>query len=262
MDEAEERHRLKDAEKDKQMNDMKRTIDELQRKSEQGSQQTQGEVLELDLEEQLSEAFRTDTIEPVGKGKPGGDIIQTVNTKQGQNAGVILWELKNTKAWNDSWLEKVRADQRRIGAELAVIVSETLPRGLRRIGLIDGVWVCDWTCAIGLASALRNGILEVGVARAANQDRGSKMEHLYQYLSGTSFRQTIAAIVESFRTLQEDLEGEKRAMQRIWANRRKQLERVITSTAAMYGDLQGIIGSQALPAVQQLELPEGTTEDA
>lgn len=254
-DEAAERHRLKDAEKDKQLNDMKKQIDDLKRKAEQGSQQTQGEVLELDLEEQLSEAFRTDIIEPVAKGKRGGDIVQTVNTKQGQNAGAILWEIKNTKAWSDSWLEKIREDQRRISAEIAVIVSEALPKGLRRIGQIEGVWVCEWSCAIGLASALRASILEVGAARAANQDRGSKMEQLYQYLSGTEFRQTIDAIVESFATMQEELDAEKLAIERMWAKRRKQLERVMASTAMMYGDLQGIIGRKALPAVGRLELP-------
>ena len=252
---AADQHRLKDAEKDKQLSDMKKQIDDLKRKAEQGSQQLQGEVLELGLQRQLAEYFRTDTITEVAKGKRGGDVIQSVNTKESHLAGQILWEMKNTKAWSDAWLEKARLDQREINAAVVVLVSETLPKNLTRFGCVEGVWVCEPNCAIGLAAALRAGIIDVFVARAANQDRGSKMEQLYQYLSGIEFRQSVDAILECFSTMQEELESEKRAMERIWAGRRKQLDRVIQSTAAMYGDLQGIIGSQALPDVKTLQLP-------
>lgn len=258
--EAAEQHRLKDAEKDRRIDDMIKKIDDLQRRAEQGSVQAQGEVLELDIETQLSSTFRMDTIEPVAKGRRGGDIIQTVNSSQRQAAGTILWELKNTKAWSDSWLEKARQDQRQINAEVVVIVSEALPKNLKLFGEIENVWVCDRSCAMGLAAALRAGILKISEARAANEDRGSKMADLYHYLADTAFRQTVEAIQESFSTMRQELDSEKRAMERMWASRQKQLERVIQSTAAMYGDLQGIIGSKVLPTVPMLKLPAPETE--
>ena len=252
--EFEETHRLKDAEKDKQLDDMKRQIDELKRKAEQGSQQMQGEVLELELEESLKEEFPFDVIEPVAKGVKGGDIIQTVKTQSGRICGKILWETKRTKNWSDSWIQKLKDDQRDAKADLAILVSETLPKGFHHFRLISGVWVTDILSAVSLALALRVVLIQVARERETQVGKKEKMELAYNYLTGQEFRNRVEAIVESFTAMKADLEAERRAMLKIWAKREKQIERVISNAAGMHGDLQEIAGS-SLPTIKMLELP-------
>ena len=252
--EFEETHRLKDAEKDKQLDDMKKQIDELKRKSEQGSQQMQGEVLELELEESLKEEFPFDVIEPVAKGVKGGDIIQTVKTQSGRICGKILWETKRTKNWSDSWIQKLKDDQRDAKADLAILVSETLPKGFHHFRLISGVWVPDILSAVSLALALRVVLIQVARERETQVGKKEKMELAYNYLTGQEFRNRVEAIVESFTAMKADLEAERRAMLKIWAKREKQIERVISNAAGMHGDLQEIAGS-SLPTIKILELP-------
>lgn len=250
----EEKHQLKDAEKDKQLNDMKKQIDELKRKAEQGSQQMQGEVLELELEKSLKEEFPFDDIEPVAKGVRGGDIIQTVKTQSGRTCGKILWETKRTKTWSDSWIQKLKDDQREAKADLAILASESLPKGFHHFRQISGVWVTDILSAVSLALALRVVLIQVARERAVQVGKKEKMEIAYNYLTGPEFKNRVEAIVESFIAMKEDLEAEKRATQKIWAKREKQIERVISNTAGLHGDLQEIAGD-SLPTIKMLELP-------
>ncbi|KKM06447.1 hypothetical protein LCGC14_1743880, partial [marine sediment metagenome] len=250
----EEKHQLKDAEKDKQLNDMKKQIDELKRKAEQGSQQMQGEVLELELEKSLKEEFPFDDIEPVAKGVRGGDIIQTVKTQSGRTCGKILWETKRTKTWSDSWIQKLKDDQREVKADLAILASESLPKGFHHFRQISGVWVTDILSAVSLALALRVVLIQVARERAVQVGKKEKMEIAYNYLTGPEFKNRVEAIVESFIAMKEDLEAEKRATQKIWAKREKQIERVISNTAGLHGDLQEIAGD-SLPTIKMLELP-------
>ncbi len=252
--EFEETHRLKDAEKDKQLDDMKKQIDELKRKSEQGSQQMQGEVLEIELEESLKEEFPFDDVEPVAKGIKGGDIIQTVKTQSGRICGKILWETKRTKNWSDSWIQKLKDDQRDAKADLAILASETLPKGFQHFRLISGVWVTDIHSAVSLALALRVVLIQVARERETQVGKKEKMEIAYNYLTGQEFRNRVEAIVESFTAMKVDLEAERRAMMKIWAKREKQIERVISNAAGMHGDLQEIAGA-SLPTIKMLELP-------
>jgi hypothetical protein len=251
-----EEHRLKDMEKEKKISDMLKTIEELKRKGEQGSMQTQGEVLELDLEALLRSRFPTDEIEPVPKGIRGADILQRVHNRSGQLCGTIIWESKRTKAWSDGWIAKLKDDQREVKAEIAVIVSETLPGGVKTFTQKEGVWVADFTLAASLAEVLRSGLTQLALAKISAVGRGEKMDVIYNYLSGPHFRQRVEGIVEAFKSMKEDLDQEKRAITRTWAKREKQIERVITNTAGMYGDVQGIIGA-SLPEINILELDEG-----
>lgn len=259
---VEEQHQMKDAEKEKMIVDLRKQIDELKRKAEQGSQQTQGEVQELALEELLGSAFPSDTIEPVAKGVRGGDALQRVLDAAGLNCGGILWESKRTKNWSNTWLAKARDDQRAARAGCVVIVSEALPDGVRTFALIDGVWVCSWSCVVGLAAALRVGLIEVGKSKLAVQGQHEKMELVYNYLAGSEFKQRIEGVAEAFITMQSDLDSERRSMQRIWSKREKQLQRALNNTAGLYGDLQGIIGG-SMPTIEGLALPriESTATD-
>lgn len=248
-----EQHRLKDLEKDKKMSDMLRTIEDLKRKAEQGSMQTQGEVLELDLEALLKTRFPVDEIEPVPKGMRGADILQKVYSRNGQHCGTIVWETKHTKAWSDSWISKLKDDQREVKAEIAVIVTETMPKDVSSFTQIEGVWITNFSLAGSLSEVLRTGLIQVSQAKLSAVGKNEKMEVLYNYLSGPEFKQKVEAIVETFKSLREDLDKEKRSITKIWAQREKQIERVITNTAVMYGDLQGIIGA-SLPQIKLLEL--------
>jgi hypothetical protein len=190
----------------------------------------------------------------VAKGIKGADVVQRVNTSSGQSCGTIIWESKNTKTWSDSWIPKLKDDQRALKAEIAVLASMVLPKGISHFANVDGVWVTDFSTVIGVASALRTNLAQVSMARLAAEGKSSKMEVLYAYLSGTEFKQRVEAIVESFVAMNEDLDREKRAMETAWSKREKQIQRVIHSVAGMYGDMQGIIGA-TLPKIEYLELP-------
>ncbi len=244
---------LKMAEKDKQLEDLRRQIETLKRKAEQGSQQAQGEVLEVELEAILRNLFPLDSIEPVAKGMQGGDIIHRVMGFSGQCVGTIIWETKRTKNWSDGWIEKLKADQRAITAEFAIIVTQTMPKEELNLALVDGVFVVDSQTLKGLAVTLRHQLIQLFQARAMAISKGEKLDFLYDYLTGTQFKQRIEAIVEAFQAMQMDLAKEKRAVQRIWAAREQQIEKVLISTAGMYGDFQGIVGN-SLPIIPQLEL--------
>ena len=251
--EFEEKHRLKDAEKEKQLNDMKKQIDELKRKSEQGSQQTQGEVLELDLENILKKSFTHDNIEPVPKGIKGADVLHKVHSPSGQFCGTIVWETKRTKAWSDKWIAKIKEDQRRVKGEIAIILTTTLPKDVRNFAHINGVWVTDYSSMVGLATAIRMGLIEVAKTKQAAVGKKGKMEVVYNYLSGSDFKQKVEAIVETFKDMKDDLEKEKNAYTKHWAKREKQLELISANTALMYGDIHGIIG-KSLPEIKLLEI--------
>jgi hypothetical protein len=247
--------RLKAAEKDKQLDDMRRQIEDLKRKAEQGSQQSQGEILELEVEAILRSMFPIDSIEPVPKGMRGGDIIHRVNTQSGASAGIMIWETKRTKSWSDSWIEKLKDDQRAISAEFSIIITQVMPKDTTNLVYIDGVWVVDFATFRGIAVALRTHLLQLFQARAMAVGKGETRDFLYDYLIGVQFKQRIEAIVESFQTMQMDLDREKRAIQKSWAAREQQITKILTSTVGMYGDMQGIIGN-SLPKIQQLELSD------
>jgi hypothetical protein len=253
LNEAEEKHKLKDLDNDKKLGDLRREIEELQRKSEQGSQQFQGEVLELDVEAMLKEKFPHDRIEPVPKGITGADVIQKVYTPTGLHCGTIAWESKRTKNWSNSWVDKLKDDQRAVGAEIAVIVSVALPEEVRHFGFSNGIWISDHACAYGVAVALRANLIEVATTKLAAVGKNEKTEMLYNYLTGPQFRQKVEAVVETFIAMRNDLDQEKRAMIKIWSKRAKQIDRVANNMSSLHGDLQAIAGA-ALPEIPQLEL--------
>ena len=251
--EAEDELNLKVAEGQKTIASMQKTIEELKRKAEQGSQQLQGEVQEMELEALLRAKFSRDTIEPVPKGEHGGDVPHRVISPLGQLCGTILWESKRTKNWSDGWLAKLRDDQRTAKAEIAVIISQALPKGSGTFELIDGVWVTHPQAAIPVAVALRYTLIETAMARQASEGQQTKTELVYQYLTGPRFRHRVQAIVEAFVSMKEDLDREKRAIVKQWAKREEQIERVMQSTVGMYGDLQGIAG-KTIQEIEGLEM--------
>jgi hypothetical protein len=258
---AEESLNLKMKEREKTITDMQKQIEELKRKAEQGSQQLQGEVQELELEVLLASRFPTDTVVPVPKGDFGGDVLQCVVSPLSQVSGTILWESKRTKNWSDGWLPKLRDDQRAAKAEVAVLVSQALPKGIESFDLVDGIWVAHPRAAIPVAMCLRQMLIEVSMARQASEGQRTKAEIVYQYLIGPRFRQRVEAIVESFSSMQDDLSKEKKAIMKQWAKREVQIERVVEATIGMYGDLQGIAG-RSLQEVEGLGFPaleDGTT---
>jgi hypothetical protein len=250
--EAEDELKLKVMEKDQTITAMQKQIEDLKRRAEQGSQQLQGEVQELEIESLLAAKFPRDTIQPVPKGEFGGDVLQRVAGPNNQICGTILWESKRTKNWSDGWLPKLRADQRAAKAEIAVIISQALPKDVETFGFVDGVWVADPRVALPVALSLRQSLIEVAAARQASEGQQTKMEMVYGYLTGPRFRQRIQAIVEAFSSMREDLDRERKAITRQWAKREEQIDRVMSATVGMYGDLQGIAG-KTLQEIEGLE---------
>lgn len=238
---------------EKKLSDAKRDAAELKRRLDQSSQQTQGEVIELEIEKSLKQAFPEDEIKPIAKGKAGADILQKVYTSNAQYCGTIIWETKNTQTWGRSWLSKLRSDQRRVKAELAVLVSNILPKGTHHFAQIEGVWVAEFSLALSLASALRTQLTQIALLKLSSKGSSEKMELLFEYLSSTEFRQRIESIVEAFQSLQDDLNKERLMMEKQWAKREKQIQMVMHNVLGMYGDMQGIAG-QSLPKIKRLEL--------
>jgi hypothetical protein len=250
--EAEDELKLKVSEKEQTIASMQKQIEDLKRRAEQGSQQLQGEVQELELEMLLGAKFPHDNIEPVPKGEYGGDGLQRVNSPLGQSCGTILWESKRTKNWSDGWLPKLRDDQRTAKAEIAVLVSQVLPKEVETFDLVDGVWVTHPRVAVPVAIMLRQYLIELAVVRQSSEGRQTKTEMLYSYLTGPRFRLRVQAIVEAFSNMKEDLDKEKKIITKQWAKRDEQIERVMQATVGMYGDMQGIAG-KTLQEIEGLE---------
>ena len=249
---AEEELKLKVLEKEQTIVSMQRQIEDLKRRAEQGSQQLQGEVQELEIESLLRSRFPRDMIQSVPKGEFGGDVLHRVMGPLGQPCGTILWESKRTKNWSDTWLPKLREDQRTAKAEIAVIISQALPKDVETFDLVDGVWVAHPRVLLPIAITLRNTLIEVASARQASEGQQTKMEMVYQYLTGQRFRQRVQAIVEAFSSMREDLDRERKAITKQWAKREEQIDRVMQATVGMYGDLQGIAG-KTLQEIEGLE---------
>jgi hypothetical protein len=256
FDEELESLRLKQRELEKQRDDAKQVAEDLRRRMTQGSQQTQGEVLELILERELGSRFGSDRIEPISKGVFGADVVQHVLSPDGRLCGSITWETKNAQNWNPKWLAKLRTDMIANKSEFGVLVSTTLPEGVNHFGLVDGLWVCDLTVWPILASTLRQQLMALTFARLSAQGRDTKMEILYRYLTGPEFRERVNAILRTFVGMREQLDKEKRAYIKHWGAREKQIETVVDGLSGMYGDLQGIIGSASLPEISSLQLEE------
>jgi len=251
--EFDERFKAREMENHQKLESLNRQIEVLKRKAEQGSQQLQGEALEAEMEDILKKEFVFDAIEPVAKGVRGGDILQIVRTQSGKECGRILWETKRTKAWSDKWISKLKDDQRESRADLAVLVSETLPPGFHHFRKKKEVWITDIPSALSLALALRTVLIQVDRAYNVKEGKNEKMELVYDYVTGREFRHRVETIIEAFSAMKDELDAEKKAMTRIWAKREKQIERVIQNTLGFHGDLEGIAGNQ-LPKIETLEL--------
>lgn len=256
----EEKNELRYRELQKQLEDQRKLTEEMKRKQEQGSMQLQGEIQELAIEEWLQNQFPLDTIEEIKKGARGGDCIQVINTRVKQNCAKIYYESKRTKDFQPSWIEKFKTDMRDKSADIGVLVTEAMPSDMERMGLRDGVWICNYEEFKGLCLVLRESLIKLNTAVAVQENRGDKMHMLYDFLTSNTFKMQVEAIVEGFSQMKADLDSEKRSMQRIWKQRDKQIEKVISSTIDMYGSIRGIAGNAVKP-VKALELPGSMDED-
>jgi hypothetical protein len=259
----EEQQRLRDEEHRQKIAGLEKTITELTRKVQQGSQQVQGEAQEVVLQDLLSDAFPTDGLEDVPTGHNGADLVQRVHSPEGRDCGSIVWESKRTRSWSNGWLPKVRDDQREAGAACAVIVTQALPPDIRHFGVKEGVWICAPSHAVALATVLRGWLVDVGHAKRAAEGSGRKMQLLYEYMTGTEFRNRVGGLLEAFTDMQADLDSEKRTTLTRWKRREKTMSRALGNVAALGGELQGIVGRElddllppafeSLPALPQHE---------
>ena len=248
---ADENSSLKIKELEKQLDDQKKLAEEMKRKAEQGSMQLQGEIQELAIEEILKSLFPFDLITEVGKGVKGADAIHTVRNHIGVDCGTILYESKRTKAFSNEWINKLKVDAVAAKADVCIIVTEALPDGMEKIGQKDGVWICTFNDFKGLVMVLRESLLKINEAYSSQTNKGEKMEMLYNYLTSNEFRLQLGAIVEGFSDLQDSYTQEKRAMERIWKQREKQLEKVLLNTNHFIGSIKGIAGS-SIPGLKEI----------
>ncbi|MEO6721973.1 MAG: DUF2130 domain-containing protein [Ferruginibacter sp.] len=240
-----------------QLDEQKKLADEMKRRAEQGSMQRQGEVQELLLEEILKEIFPFDLIEEVGKGVEGADCIQVVRNNLGIECGRIIYESKRTKTWNNNWLEKLKTDKRNRGADVAILVTQVFPKDMERFGEREGIWLCNFTELNSVAHLIRNGIIKIHEIQKSEENKGDKMQLLYNYLTGNEFRGQVEAIAEGFMALKMGITRERVQMEKIWKEREKQLEKVLLSTSGMYGSVKGIAGA----SVGDIPLLDGTDDN-
>ncbi|MBP9717733.1 DUF2130 domain-containing protein [Candidatus Gracilibacteria bacterium] len=259
--EADEASKKKLLEKDKTIEQMQKALEEAQRKAEQGSMQIQGDAQETDLKLALQSAFMSDTVEDIATGTKGADLLQTVFSSMGQKQGVILWESKNTKNWKEEWVRKLKDDQAHVKADVVIIATQVLPEDVETFGFRDGVWITAYKYALPLVAALRYQLSEMSKVKQSLVGKDAKMELLYNYLGGAEFKNRIETIVLAFGSLKKGLDAEKRAMEKIWNKREKEIDRVMKNTAGFHGDLEGIMGAAALPSISALELGSGEEEE-
>lgn len=257
--EEEEKYLLSIKEKDELVNTLKNQIADLKRKAEQGSMQSQGEILELEVERLLESSYPLDSIEEIKKGANGADCVQNVTSNFGHVAGRIAFETKRTKSFSNSWIEKLKVDMRTHKADIGVIVTETMPNDMPKFGIKDGIWICKFSEVEGLSRVLRHSILKVAEVKEANEDRGEKMQVLYSYLISEEFKQQMEAIVRGFVNMKGALESEKRSMKRIWKQREKELELIIDGATEMHGSIRAIAGNSIAP-IKELELDNNLLE--
>jgi hypothetical protein len=240
----------------KKLEDQKNLTEEMKRKQEQGSMQLQGEVQELAIEEWLATNFPLDTISEIKKGAQGADCIQVVNTHSRVNCGSVYYESKRAKNFTGEWIEKFKTDMRAKGINVGILVTQAYPKGMERMGLVEGIWVCNFEEFKGLSAVIRESVIRISEVSASQENKGDKMVMLYDYLTSPDFKSQVEAIVEGFTAMKSDLDSEKRAMMKIWSAREKQIDKVITNTTTMYGSIKGI-GGMAIGSIQSLELGDG-----
>lgn len=250
-----EKFDLRIKELEKKLADQVELAETMRRKAEQGSMQLQGEVQELALEEMLKASFPFDVIEEVGKGIKGADCIQNIRDTTGNLCGKIIYESKRTKAFTAEWIHKLKNDMRAQNADIAVIVTETMPKDMEQFGMKDGVWICNYSEIKSLAFVLRDSLIKIHSAVVSQENKGDKMQMLYNYLTGNEFKQQIEAIVEGFTSLKEGISKERIQMEKLWKEREKQLEKVLLNTSHFYGSVKGIAGN-AIGDIKTLELGE------
>jgi len=251
-----EKNELRQREYEKQLDDQKKMIDELKKKAEQGSMQLQGEVQELAIEDFLKNTFPFDKIIEVKKGEKGADAVQLVINNLQQECGKIIYESKRTKNFSEGWIEKLKDDQIKQQADIAVIVTETMPKDMDRFGQKQGIWICSFSEIKSLSIVFREMLLRTHAVRSVNVNKGDKMEMLYSYLTSSEFRQQVETIVDGFSNMQTDLNREKIAMEKIWSSREKQIRKVLLSTSSMFGSIKGLAGS-SIEDIKSLEMPDG-----
>jgi len=254
LQELTDANELKMKAKDEQLEQIKRELDNAQRKAEQGSMQIQGEALELAIESWLSSQFPFDNIEEVKKGAFGADCVQTVHTREVQNCGVICYESKNTKTWSEGWITKLKQDMLKVNADIGVLVTSVYPREMTRMGFVDGIWVCSLDEFKGSVSLLRESLIRLQQVSLKEDNKADKMSLLYNYMTGNEFSMQMKAIVDGFVSMQSELEKEKRSLMATWKRRQKTIDGVLANTTEMYGALQGIAGSGAIGHIEALEL--------
>jgi len=247
--------------KDEQLSQMAKSIEDAKRKGEQGSMQVQGEALETLIEARLAFQFPFDTVEEIKKGAFGADCVQTIHTREAQNCGVICYESKNTKAWSDGWVSKLKQDMLKVNADIGVLVTAVYPNDMKRMGFVDGIWICSIDEFKGSASLLRESLIRVHATIQKEDNKADKMTLLYNYLTGNEFNMQLKAIVDGFMAMQTELDKERRSLMASWKRRQKLIDGVLQNTTEMYGSLQGIAGPTALEKIEALELPDGIESD-
>ena len=254
----EQEYKLKLLEKDKKLDDAMKMVEDYKRKLEQGSQQLQGEVLELELENILRKEFPHDEIKEVPKGVVGADLIQEVRNNYGKDCGLIIWELKRTKVWSESWIAKLKGDQRQVKADIAILISQALPEGVKNFSEKNGIWIGNYDSILSLGLAMRKSLIEVSAVKSSIIGRQDKKEVLWNYLTSIEFKQRIEAFYDAYSQLKDDLKKEQEWFRRKWAKQDKNIGQLADSILGVHGDLQGIIG-KSLPEIKGLEmLPEKT----
>ncbi len=254
---SDEEYKLKILEKDKKLSDAMKMAEEYKRKLEQGSQQLQGEVLELEFENILRREFPYDEIKEVPKGIRGADILQVVKNNYGKTIGTIVWESKRTKSWSEGWIAKLKEDQRAVKADLAVIVTQILPNGIKNFLSKNKVWISNYDSIIGLATVLRDSLIRIAAVRLSEVDKQDKKTILWNYLNGIEFQNRIEAIGDIYNQMQEELEIEKRWFVKKWAKQEKNIRQVIDNISGMDGDLKSIMGKQLSEINESKKLVSG-----
>jgi hypothetical protein len=215
---------------------------DLQRKLEGKSAHELGEGSEIDLYEQLRSTFDGDRIQRVPKGVNGADVIHEV-VHNGRVCGKIVYDAKNRDAWQNGFATKLKADKLAQGADYAILSSNRFPKDKAHIHSQDGVIVAAPARVLAIVEILRDQLVRMHELRVSNEERGSKTEALYAFITSEHCRQLIEQ-VEAQAGKMLDLDArEQEAHRRLWDQRKKLINAVQRARGDLSFEIDRIIGT-------------------
>ncbi|WP_072622522.1 DUF2130 domain-containing protein [Spirulina major] len=239
---------LKIEELTEQLTRTQKSLEDAQQKSTQGSTELEGEALENLALKTIKSTFPTDKIDKTTKGAHGVDLYQSV-MYNGQNCGLIVHEIKNTKNYQKDWIPKLKKDIVEKKATCAVLLTKTMPDGVEAgFKFEDNILIVDWFSYRLAVSMLRNQMIKIQEKSQSIEIGNRYALDLWTYVNGADFANQLEHVI----TRQKNAQKQFDAMRKKFAT----FEQSFANAIQAQEDLIGRLGAFTMET-EILELPEG-----